>query len=183
TRDVVPSPHEDGRRWRALRRRGRSVAGGRAGVCERGVKSSGYGPELAGKGAGPAGWGVASAGKAAGRAGEGLGPAGVGAASAAYGAGVVQSGSGSSGVSPGVRREVTRAARAVVMGTAEMRPRVPTTLRATSWAMTGVVSTSPSGCEPMLNSSSNGRDAPAYARMMVLITEAMCARPMRLPAR
>src|SRR5690606_40210097 len=94
------------------------------------LKSSGCASAFAGKVAGSGGWGVESAGKDEGRAGEGLGPAGVGAASAAYGAGVVQSGSGSSGVSPGVRREVTRAARAVVMGTAEMRPRVPTTLRA-----------------------------------------------------
>jgi hypothetical protein len=35
----------------------------------------------------------------------------------------------------------------------------------------------------MLKSSSRGSEAPAYARMMVLITEAMCARPTRLPAR
>jgi hypothetical protein len=52
-------------------------------------------------------------------------------------------------------------ARAVVIGTAAIRPMVPTALRTSSWAISWLVSSSRSGVVPAAKSSISGSDAPA----------------------
>ena len=58
-------------------------------------------------------------------------------------------------------RSATKAARAVVMGTAETRPMLPTSVRTISWATISLVRTSPRCRLDSVNSTSSGSDAPA----------------------
>jgi hypothetical protein len=66
------------------------------------------------------------------------------------------------------RRAATYAARAVVMGTAVIRPDGADRAADQFLGDQFVVSTSPTGVVPAAKSSISGRDAPAYARTMVL---------------
>jgi hypothetical protein len=73
----------------------------------------------------------------------------------------------------------TLAANAVLIGTEATRPIEPTSARTISTATTSRVATDVRPCSASLKSSSNGSEAPAYARKSVLTVEEMWSRPIR----
>jgi hypothetical protein len=58
-------------------------------------------------------------------------------------------------------RSATKAARAVVMGTADTRPMLPTSVRTISWPTISLVSTSPRWRLDSVKRTSSVSDAPA----------------------
>ena len=64
-------------------------------------------------------------------------------------------------------RSATKAARAVVMGTAETRPMLPTSVRTISSATISLFATVPTPLCAIEKSSNSGSAAPEYAMMSV----------------